>query len=175
MSSFIQVGPFLRTVRHCLTAGREADDHCWAVKKKDGRSSFVHGTALVHCCRTREWRTLLGHLPGKHCRVVGRGYNLLRGPALCTVAMLDERLTSTARKWAEVAAARTIEAGEHCWVVGRGGGGKKILLRSSGNAIGHGKALVHCCWTNRAVHSSGRRCPSLDIASWHDKMASQHK
>ncbi len=107
MSSFIQMGPLLRTVRHCLSAGREADDHCWAVKK-GGRSS---GTALVHCCWTREWRTLLSHLPGKHCRVVGRGYNLLRGPALCTVAMLDERQTSTARKWAEVAAPRTIEAG----------------------------------------------------------------
>ena len=97
------------------TAGREADEYHRVVGRGGGDKillhssgiAIVHGTALVHCCWTREWRALLDRPfewakldivslggtarrgePGKHCRVVGRGYVLLRGPALCTAALM---------------------------------------------------------------------------------------
>ena len=72
----------------------------------------------------------------------------ISGLALCTAALLDERLASTAGRWAEAATARSssTRARLHCWmrewtwVVGRGGNDN--LLHSSGAAIAHGAALL---------------------------------
>ena len=65
----------------------------------------------------------------------------ISGLALCTAALLDERLASTAGRWAEAATARSssTRARLHCWtrewtwVVG--GGNDDVLLHSSGAEI----------------------------------------
>ena len=93
MSSFIQGGPKLCSLEEELRMASTAKPSSTRALL-DERMDLGGGRRQRRYPPSFKW--------GRYCARCG------------TVSLLDERLTITARKWAEVAAARTIEAGEHC-------------------------------------------------------------
>ncbi len=105
----------LCTARYLCTAGRENDEHCRTVHSSRRRFLSLDIVSLGGTA---------GREAGKHCWRW----------AEATSYSVDPHCA-----WQHWCIAEQ-EAGAHCWTVGRGGGGKKVLLHLSGLGIVH-------CWT----------------------------